>query len=1199
MQHYVPMFILQECEEKRYAGSITAFALFLDIADFTEISNKFLRSGSKGAEALSNYLAAAFAYPIIQVESQGGFISHFAGDAFCAIFPGSDCRAIRQALSNIQDHFTDKVYHDPELGEFPISIRLTLTYGEVEWKILRNKVQHEYVFSGSPLQEIYSLSSHKEVCMLSQAVQKAFAAAPKEILEVVPSSYDFSETTRQLFTKAKLADLEVENEIRDAAYCFVDLSRIEDSSLEGVLESIHTKLEDYSGFLNKIDATDKGLVALVLFGLPKAIGNTLERMCRFALEMIIEEPKLSMGLACGSAYAGYVGCADTREFTALGSTVNLASRLMQKAGVGEIVTDSYLQQEMHYKYHFAASEPVKLKGFAAEVHSHNLLGRLPRPPQSFHTDFVGREAEIESLRQVAKEPGSRIIYISGEPGMGKSRLIIEALKPFPHSYFLFSDPSVHRLLEPIKQLVGQYFAIDPLLSKQRRRELFRKQWQELAQDDKELIRIESLIGQLLGYEWERSVWSVLPPEEKPEQLKNAFVSFVSRIAQGEKLIIHLDDPQWLDDSTLEYFRLLGEKKVEGVTVFAACRYLDDGSAVDLEIPNWESKHVDLVLLTPETAAVMIKQILGVESIPEDSLDWIVRKADGNPLFLEQVVAYLKENNCFDAEHKLVGNLNYLSSFGIADIIGSRIDSLTENVRNTLQHACVLGLEFNTRVLCEMLSRKLDEDLGKGKHAKVWADLDELRYIFTHVLIKDTAYNRMLSDKLKGLHLLAAEVMVKLYNDDEKVLNEHAEGIAEHYANAGEQVKAAVYYLRAGSCYRNSFNWVRSEGCFKIALGIREKVLGAEHPDTAFSLINLADLYREQAKYRETEELYLQALDILDKHLGSNHSDLADLLNKLGLLYDVQRQFPEAETLFLKALAIMEETVGADHLDTAMTLSNLAGIYMDQDNYSKAEQLYLRAIAIFQKALNGKHPKTAGVLGNLAILYGQQGRYAEAEPLYQKSLTLVQQENGEDHPATARTLNNLGIFYAVQGLYDKAEPLFIKTLSIKERVLGSKHPDTALSLKNIALLYKDQHKYAEAEQMCLKALAIREKVLGKEHPATATTMNGLADIYIDQGKFKEAETIYLRTLAIYEKTLGKEKSWTAITMYNLGAVYKNQGMYDESKSYYISSFEIFKTIFGIEHPRSQQAITKLISVCEELNLLDEAAEYKAMLIATEE
>ncbi len=1196
MQHYVPGFILQECEEKRYSGTINAFVMFLDIADFTETSDRLRRLGSKGAEALSNYLTAVFTYPIMQVESQGGFISHFAGDAFCAIFPGFECRAIRQALSNIQDYFTDNVYHDPEFGDFPISIRLTLTQGEVKWRILQSRIQCEYVFFGQPMQEIYNLSKHKSPCMLSEAVLKAFAADPGETLDILPFHFDYSETTRQLFTIARLVDLKVENEIRDAAYCFVDLSRIEESRLEEVMESIHNKLEDYSGFLNKIDATDKGLVALVLFGLPRAIGNTLERMCRFALEMITEEPKLSMGLACGSAYTGYVGSANTREFTSLGSAVNLASRLMQLAEMGEIATDSYLQQEMHYKYSFAAAKPVKLKGFTAEVHAHKLLGRLPRPPQSFHTDFVGREAEIESLRQEAEQPGSRIVYISGEPGMGKSRLIVEALKPFPKGYFLFSDPSVHRLLEPIKQLVGQYFVIDPLFSKQRKLELFRQQWQELAQDDKELIRIESIIGQLLGYEWERSVWSVLPPEEKPEQLKNALVSFVCRITRDAKLIIHLDDPQWIDDSTLEIFRLLGEKNVAGVTVFAACRYQDDGSVVDLEIPNWESKHVDLEVLTPETAELIVRQILGVERIPQNSLDWIIRKADGNPLFLEQVVAYLQENNCFDKEHKLVGNLDYLSSFGIADIIGSRIDSLTENVRNTLQHACVLGLEFNTRVLCEMLSRKLDEDLGKGKQAKVWADLDELRYIFTHVLIKDTAYNRMLSDKLKGLHLLAAKTMVELYQDDEKALNEHAEEIAIHFEEAGDELEAAMYYDMAGTYYCKQYKYNEADKLLNLSLDIRKRILGDDSEETLDTSNNLATLYAERGCLEQAEDL----LHSVMKRVGSdgayvNYPRKAKYIDTLACLYYIQGKLKAAEPLFIKAIEIHESSLGSSHPDTAASMHNLAALYRDMGNYNQSEELFNQALTIKQSVHGQRHASTAETLHHMAVLYVNQGKYETAESLHKQALSVRSEILSDNHPTTAESMNSLADLYRITGNFEKAEPLFLRALNITENILGSDSLRLALVLNDTASLYCVKKDFDSAELLFKKCLDIYNKVLGQDHIYTAAVMNNMGYMYRAVKNYTEAESMLKMALATNERVYGFEHPETGKLMNNLGHLLYEQGKDAEAEPFLVNAVSIRKKTFGAVNPQTQLSIKILLEVYEKLGRPVKAEEYRKLLV----
>ena len=692
MFRYVPGFILDRSASPEDSGSFTGFMLFVDIAGFTELSNVFKREGKKGAEALNQFLIQALSYPIQLVEKHGGFISHFAGDAVYAAFPKAKAEQIKYLIDELIAYYDEHQTYHTDIGDYPLKVRIAVSKGKINWRLYRLPLQSEYVFSGDPLQEIIKLSDAKLELALSPSVQAAFDGLASDKPAAKQLEYKLDEALEKQFLNPKLHDIKPDNEIRDAVYCFIDMSELKQDRVLPVLTLMQDKLDDYGGYLNKLDAGDKGLVALLLFGLPRAMGNTLERACRFALETIALVPQLAIGLSCGNAYAGFVGSESTKEFTALGSAVNLAARLMQKTKQGEILTDGYLKQEMRHKYHFEPAATLTLKGFDAALQCHRLIERLPAPPQSFMAELVGREAELKQIRQAVEQAGSRIVYVSGEAGLGKSRLILEALKPYPKRYFLFCDPSGHKYLEPIKQFLRQYFAYDPLLSKEQNQKSFRAAWSNLAGEDRELQRIESIVADLLGFDWAGSIWSMLPPEEKPDQQKRAFATLLRRITASQGVIIHLDDPQWLDNTDADYFRELGTIGLEGMVVIAACRYMKDGSVVNLSIPNWEARHLELKRLDEAAAATLITYLLKLKTLPPETRDWIVKKADGNPLFIEQVVAYLKENDCFDPEYQLKGELDRLNAFGIADIVGSRIDSLTEMVRNTLQHACVrLGI----------------------------------------------------------------------------------------------------------------------------------------------------------------------------------------------------------------------------------------------------------------------------------------------------------------------------------------------------------------------------------------------------------------------------------------------------------------------------------------------------------------------------
>ena len=1188
MLRYVPGFILNRAAVQKDSGSFTGFVLFADIAGFTDLSNVFRKEGKKGAEALNHYLSSALASPIGTVEKYGGFISHFAGDAFCAVFPDADASRVKHVVSAIQQYMDDIKICKTEIGDFPVKLRITVSMGKLDWQVFRNEIQCEYVFSGKPLQELAALSAKKKELTLSDAVAVAFDAVGEA--EPMPSPLDCKATDAELspFTNARIVNDKPDNEIRDGAYCFVNLARVKKNQVGKALALMHAKLDNYGGFLNKLDDGDKGLVALVLFGLPKALGNTLERACRFALETIAEIPELSLGLSCGTAYAGFVGSDTTREYTSLGAAVNLASRLMQKAGKGEILTDSYLEQELHYKYRFEPAETVTLKGFAAAVHCHRLSDRLPAPPQSFLTELMGRETELELIRQAVETAGSRIMYISGEPGIGKSRLILEALKQYPKRYFLFCDPSGHKLLEPIKQFLRQYFSYDPLLSREQNQKSFRAQWEALAGEDKELQRIESIVGDLLGYEWEGSIWSMLPPNERPEQQRKAFATLLARIAETERIIIHLDDPQWLDATDTEYFRQLGTARLEGIVIIAACRYLEDGNKVDLEIPNWEARHLDLNRLSEDAAARLIRHLLKVEALPPETQDWIVKKADGNPLFIEQVVAYLRENGCFDQDYRLKGNLDYLSSFGIADIIGSRIDSLTEHVRNTLQHACVLGLEFNTRVLSEMLSRKLDDDLGEGKQARVWADIDELRYIFTHVLIKDTAYNRMLSDKLKKLHLLAAETMeALLYIND----GTHAEEIAVHFDRAGSFDEAIKYYTKAGDFYTNTYVFNRAQVCLSRALTLTTELHGETSEQAGDIIMSMGNMCTEMSDFNSAKLYVAKAVEIFLQTIGQANKKYIVALIRLAFLMEELSDFQHTLDFMEQAKELSLAVFGECHEVTVKVYYNLSNHYIRTGNDQQALELLIKVVELDKvlrstdTILGSKH------LNDLAVCYANLGQLVKAKEHFAEAYNIMLKIKGKEGPYTTRILRNLGKIAYHEGNLKTAANIHLQCINIIEPILGTQHSDTCDAYVSYANDITDLGQSKDAIMLMNKVVEIQKNL--NRRLQVASSLHNLGNIY----SYMEERESKEKGIACYkESLLIKESVWKgdhrniALTLESLGNVYYMIGDFDTAIDQYKLANDMSRRLYGDKSHWVAKSENRMADVLGELGRYDESIEH---------
>ncbi|MCA2630734.1 MULTISPECIES: tetratricopeptide repeat protein [unclassified Microcystis] len=353
-----------------------------------------------------------------------------------------------------------------------------------------------------------------------------------------------------------------------------------------------------------------------------------------------------------------------------------------------------------------------------------------------------------------------------------------------------------------------------------------------------------------------------------------------------------------------------------------------------------------------------------------------------------------------------------------------------------------------------------------------------------------------------------------------------------------------------------------------ALAIRKKVLGDNHPDTAQSLNNLAELYTVQGRYSEAEPLYKQALAIIKQQLGDNHPYTATSLNNLALLYQSQGRYSEAEPLYKEALAIRKQQLGDNHPDTAASLNNLAELYRVQGRYSEAEPLYKQALAIWKKQLGDNHPDTAISLNNLAGLYESQGRYSEAEPLYKQALAIRKQQLGDNHPSTATSLNNLAGLYQSQGRYSEAEPLYKEALAIIKQQLGDNHPLTAASLNNLAGLYWSQDDIPQAINYLSQGLAVEE-------------YNLLENLKMGDDKQKQdyMAKVLGTTNSVISLNLQAVPNNPEVTRLALKTILERKGRILDVST---NSLQILRQ--RTDDPESQQLLTQLIEVRTQLSNL---------------
>jgi tetratricopeptide (TPR) repeat protein len=308
------------------------------------------------------------------------------------------------------------------------------------------------------------------------------------------------------------------------------------------------------------------------------------------------------------------------------------------------------------------------------------------------------------------------------------------------------------------------------------------------------------------------------------------------------------------------------------------------------------------------------------------------------------------------------------------------------------------------------------------------------------------------------------------------------------------------------------------------------------PEWVVHLLNrIGDYLWERAEFDQAERVLDQSRTTAEARLGADHPDTATSLDNLAAVLRARGDLDRARALHERALTIRETRLGANHPDTATSLNNLALVLRAQSDLDCARALYERALAFYEARIGPDHPETAWSLTGLALVLHDQSDLDHARALYQRALTIRETRLGPDHPHTATSLNNLATVLYDQGDLDHARPLFERGLAIREARLGPDHPATAWSLTGLALVLHAQGDLQGARSLHERALAIRETRLGADHHYTAQSLNNLAGVLQDQGDLQGARSLHERALTVRETRLGADHPDTLRSRASLGAV----------------------------------------------------------------
>jgi tetratricopeptide (TPR) repeat protein len=346
---------------------------------------------------------------------------------------------------------------------------------------------------------------------------------------------------------------------------------------------------------------------------------------------------------------------------------------------------------------------------------------------------------------------------------------------------------------------------------------------------------------------------------------------------------------------------------------------------------------------------------------------------------------------------------------------------------------------------------------------------------------------------------------------------------------------------------------------------RERVQGADHPDTLTSRNNLAGAYQAAGRVAEAIPLYERTRDDCNRVLGADHPDTLRSRNNLAGAYLAAGRLAEAIPRYEHTLDDRNRVLGADHPDTLRSRGNLAFAYLAAGRVAEAIPLYERTRDDCNQVLDADHPDTLRCRGNLAFAYLAAGRLAEAIPLYERTRDDCNRVLGADHPDTLRCRGSLAFAYLAAGRVAEAIPLCERALDDCNRVLGTDHPDTLRCRGNLGYGYQMAGRLAEAIPLYERTRDDRERVLGAEHSDTLAARNNLAGAYQAAGRVAEAIPLYEHTRDDFVRVLGADHPDTLRCRGNLASAYLAAGRVAEAIPLYEHTLDDCNRVLGADHP----------------------------------
>ncbi len=715
--------------------------------------------------------------------------------------------------------------------------------------------------------------------------------------------------------------------------------------------------------------TEQGL--LICFGFPLAFEDAAQRAVRCALSILDEikpmnaswhrhkKVTLSTRIAIHSGLAVVEDSGGSEQTAALsitGQVRNVATKLEALAQPNSVVVSASTHRLVNRCFEFESLGAQNIKGIQGKTEVFRVVGesnaqkRRTRDDSIKLTPLIGRDTEVSMLRErweQAEEGMGQVVLLSGDAGLGKSRLV-QVLRDFAIGQSQHeSTPLIEWKCSPYHQNSSLYSAID-----------FFERMLEFDDTNLNDSKLDRLIAHLKEYSLDgdeevallASLLSLplngrvpnldMTPQQRKIKTLELITDWLRAYSTRHCVLFTVEDLHWADPTTLEFLgTLVGEMANDRILMLLTFR---PEFTATWKSPSYQSI-IALNRLTKRQMTELMHQKSGIKKLPQHVVDQIIERTDGVPLFVEEFTQMLVDSGTIretGGEFEMSGTFPmHEIPATLHDLLMTRLDRMASNL-DVVQLAATLGREFKYELISAVSSlgeQELQTELTKLVDAEMLFPRgrgSQVSYLFKHALIQDAAYLSLLKTKRQGFHLKIASVLEEQFATTRET---QPELLAYHLTEAGAAQQAVAYWLKAGQ--RSNQRSANAEAIDQLSKGLAlltDLDASAERDQLELQLqIALAIPLTATRGYvaKEVERAYMRAREICLQ--AQDPKQLLPVLHGLYRFYVVQGDNQQAHELGKEILGWAGKVNDPDYVMEAHRSLGLTQVFMGEFEKARA------------------------------------------------------------------------------------------------------------------------------------------------------------------------------------------------------------------------------------------------------------------------